>query len=139
MYFTRDKEYVFSGSWSRYRKVFVKPKQERHIVVVFTIIISFLLFPIIQFYFSPYLFIWSAYEGIITARFLVYFDRIIPGKIQCIIFEIFMLKTDFFLNEQRNPKYIKRLVLIKKCFPSGFAYRRFFMSTRIESIVFRLL
>jgi polyferredoxin len=38
----------------------------------FILIVSFLLFPIVQFYFSPYLMVWGASQGIITASFFTF-------------------------------------------------------------------
>lgn len=53
----------------------------------FFLIISFLLFPITQFYFSPYLILWGASEGIITASFftfaLLLFGAIVTGRSFC--------------------------------------------------------
>ena len=41
------------------------------------IIVSFLLFPITIFYFSPYLIVWGAAEGIIVGSFIVFFSLFI--------------------------------------------------------------
>jgi ferredoxin-type protein NapH len=51
------------------------------------IIMTFLLFPIIQFYFSPYLIVWGATKGIITASFFTFsillFGSMFVGRAFC--------------------------------------------------------
>jgi len=51
------------------------------------LIISFLLFPVTQFYFSPFLIIWGASKGIITGSFLIFtiffFGSLLIGRAFC--------------------------------------------------------
>ncbi|MDF2612988.1 MAG: hypothetical protein K0S71_774 [Clostridia bacterium] len=53
----------------------------------FLLLISFLLFPVIQFYFSPYIIIAGALEGVITGSFIVFslmfIGGIFVGRIFC--------------------------------------------------------
>lgn len=53
----------------------------------FFMILSFLLFPITQFYFSPFLIMWGASKGIITASFFVFamflFGSLLLGRAFC--------------------------------------------------------
>lgn len=61
--------------------------KKRQKVRNFFIILSFLLFPITQFYFSPYLIVWGASQGIITASFftfaVLFFGALFIGRSFC--------------------------------------------------------
>lgn len=46
--------------------------KKRQRIRSFLIIFTFLLFPVVQFYFSPYLMVWGASRGLITASFFTF-------------------------------------------------------------------
>ena len=73
------------------------------------IILSFLLFPITQFYFSPYLMVWGASQGIITASFCTFafmlFGALFIGRAFCgWIMPCAGMQETFFLNNKKKPK-----------------------------------
>lgn len=86
------------------------------------LIISFLLFPITQFYFSPFLIIWGASKGLITASALIFtiffFMSLLVGRVFCgWICPCGAMQEILFLGNNNNPKtgkldYIKFFIWI---------------------------
>lgn len=86
------------------------------------LIISFLLFPITQFYFSPFLIIWGASKGLITASVLVFttlfFVSLLFGRVFCAwICPCGAMQEILFLANDNKPKtgklnYIKFFIWV---------------------------
>jgi polyferredoxin len=73
------------------------------------IILSLLLFPITQFYFSPYLVVWGASQGIITASFFTFafmlFGAFFIGRAFCgWVMPCAGMQEMFFLINKKKPK-----------------------------------
>jgi polyferredoxin len=73
------------------------------------ILLSFLLFPITQFYFSPYLVVWGASQGIITASFFTFafmlFGSLFIGRAFCgWVMPCAGMQETFFLMNKKKPK-----------------------------------
>lgn len=97
-------------------------KIERQNMRYFFIVFSFLLFPVTQFYFSPYLVIWGASQGIITASFVtftaLFLGALLIGRAFCgWVMPCAGMQEVFFLINNNKPKtgkldYLKFIIWV---------------------------